>query len=58
MTVIKRRLMFANYKECLFKETAIIRPQQKFKSNHPEVYKEEVNKIELSSNDVRDIVNI
>ena len=56
--VIKRRLMFTNYKECLFNGTAIIRSQQKFKSNHPEVYKEDVNKIALSSNGVRDIVNI
>ena len=49
--VIKRRLMFENYKDCLFYDKIILKPQQRFKSDHREVYKEEVNKIALSSND-------
>ena len=47
--VIKRRLMFENYKYCLFNDTAILRSQQRFKSDHHEVYTEEINKIALSS---------
>ena len=49
--VIKRRLMFENYKYCLFNDTDILRSQQRFKSDHHEVYTEEVNKIALSSDD-------
>ena len=49
--VIKRRLMFENYKDCLFNSTVILRSQQRFKSDYHEVYTEEVNKIALSSND-------
>ena len=30
--VIKRRLMFENYKNCLFNEKAIFKKQQRFKS--------------------------
>ena len=49
--VIKRRLMFENYKDCLFNDKIILKSQQRFKSDHHEVYTEEVNKIALSSND-------
>ena len=49
--VIKRELMFENYKDCLFNGKAILRSQQRFKSDHHKVYTEEVNKIALSSND-------
>ena len=49
--VIKRRLMFENYKDCLFNNTVILRSQQRSKSDYHEVYTEEVNKIALSSND-------
>ena len=48
--VIKRRIMFENYKDCLFNDTVISRSQQRFKSDYHEVYTEEVNKIALSSN--------
>ena len=43
--------MFENYKDCLFNDKIILKPQQRFKSNHHKVYTEEVNKIMLSSND-------
>ena len=49
--VIKRRLMFENYKDCLFNGKIILKPQQRFKSDHHEMYTEEVNKISLSSDD-------
>ena len=49
--VIKRELMFDNYKESLFDNKVILKSQQRFRSDHHEVYTEEVNKIALSSND-------
>ena len=49
--VIKRRLMFENYKDCLFNDKTILRSQQRSKSYHQKVYTEEVNKIALSSDD-------
>ena len=48
--VIKRELMFENYKDCLFNGEVILKSQQRFKSDHHKVYTEEVNKIALSSN--------
>ena len=50
-SMIKRELMFKNYKDSLFNDEVIIRSQQKFRSDHHRVYTEEVNKIALSSND-------
>ena len=49
--VIKWELMFENYKDCLFNDKNILKSQQRFKSNHHNVYTEEINKIALSSND-------
>ena len=49
--VIKRGLMFENYADCLFNTKIILKSQQRFKSDHHEVYTEEVNKIVLNSND-------
>ena len=49
--VIKRRLMFENYKDSLFNNKTILKSQLRFKSNHHNVYTEEVNKIALNSND-------
>ena len=49
--IIKRRLMFENYKDSLFNNKTIIRSQLRLKSNHNNVYTEEVNKIALNSND-------
>ena len=43
--------MFENYKYCLFNAEAILKSQQRFKSDHHKVYTEEVNKIALSSDD-------
>ena len=49
--VIKRELMFENYKDSLFNNKIILKLQQRFKSDHHEVYTEEVNKIALSRDD-------
>ena len=49
--IVKRELMFENYKGALFNDKIIIRSQQRFSSYNHKVYTEEVNKIALSSND-------
>ena len=49
--IIKRELMFENYKDCLFNGKVILKSQQRFRIDHHRVYTEEVNKIALSSND-------
>ena len=49
--VIKRELMFENHIDSLYNGTVILRSQQRFKSDHHEVYTEEVNMVALSSND-------
>ena len=43
--------MFENYKGCLLNDEVILKSQQRFKSDHHKEYKEEANKIALSSND-------
>ena len=49
--IIKQKLMFENYKHCLFNNKTVYRSQEIFKSYYHDVYSEEVNKIALSSND-------
>ena len=49
--VIKRRLMFKNYTDCLFNDKTILQPQQRFKSDCHNVYIEQINKTTPSSND-------
>ena len=49
--VIKRRLKFNDYKDCLLNNEIILKSQQRFKSEAHNVYTEEVNKTALSSND-------
>ena len=49
--IVKRELMFENYKDSLFNDKIILRSQQRFRSDHHRVYTEEVNKIALSSKD-------
>ena len=49
--VIKQKLMFENYKDCLFNNKNLYRSQERFKSYYHDVYTEEVNNIVLSSND-------
>ena len=49
--VIKRRLKFNDYKDCLLNNEIMLKSQQRFKSEKHDVYTAEVNKIALSSND-------
>ena len=49
--IIKRRMIFENYKDSLFNNKTILRSQLRFKSDHDNVYTEEVNKIALNSID-------
>ena len=45
--------MFKNYKDCQFNNEIILKLQQRFKSDHRNVYTEQINKTTLSSNDDR-----
>ena len=49
--VIKQKLIFQNFKDCLFNNKHVYRSQERFKSYNHDAYTEEVNKIALSSND-------
>ena len=49
--VIKRRLMFENYKDSLFNNKTILKSQLRFKSDRHNVYAVEVNKLALNIND-------
>ena len=49
--VIKRRLKFENYTDCLFNDKTILKSQQNFKSDCHNLYTEQINKIALSTND-------
>ena len=49
--IVKREIIFKNYKDSLFNNEVTIRSQQRFRSYNHKVYTEEVNKIALSSND-------
>ena len=49
--VIKQKLMFQNFKDCLLNNKTVYRSQERFKSCNHDVYTEEVNKIALSNND-------
>ena len=51
--VIKRRLMFENYEDSLFNNKTIMWPQLRLKSDHDNVYTDEVNKIALNTSDNR-----
>ena len=49
--VIKRRLKFNDYKDCLLNNKILLKSQQRFKTERHYVYTEEINKIALSRND-------
>ena len=49
--VIKQRLKFNDYKDCLLSNEIILKLQQRFKSERHDVYTKEINKSALSSND-------
>ena len=47
--VIKHKLTFGDYKDSLLNSKIILKPQQRFISDHHEVYTEKANKIALNS---------
>ena len=49
--VIKRRLKFNDYKDCLLSNQIALKSQQRFKNERHDVYTEEINKTALTSND-------
>ena len=49
--VTKQKLMFKNYKDCLFNNKTVYRSQERYRSYYHIMYTEKVNKIALSSND-------
>ena len=49
--VIKRRLKFNDYKDCLLNNQIVLKSQQRFNNERHDAYTEEINKIALSSND-------
>ena len=48
--MIKEKLKFGEYKDCLLNAKAVLKSQQRFKSERHDLYTKEVNKIVLSSN--------
>ena len=57
MCVIKRMIKFNDYKNCLLKDKALLKSQQRFISKKHDVYTENINKITLSNNDNKRIVS-
>ena len=49
--VIKNDLKFHDYKDSVLRKKIILRSQQRFKSDHHNVFTEEINKVAISSND-------
>ena len=49
--VIKRRLMLENYRDSIFNNKTIMQTQMRFKSDHHDMYTEEINKIALNYTD-------
>ena len=56
-SVIKRKLKFNDYKNCLLNNEVVLKSQQRFKSERHDLYTEEINKIALSSNDDKRLQN-
>ena len=49
--VVKRKLKFNDYKDCLLNNQIVLKSQQRFNNERHDVYTEEINNIALSSND-------
>ena len=49
--IIKRRIKFKDYTDSVFENKTILRSKLRFKSDHPIVHTEEVNKTAISSDD-------
>ena len=48
--IIKQKLIFESYKDCLFNNKTTYRSQERFKNYYHNMYIEELNKVALSSN--------
>ena len=55
--VIKNMLKFEDYKNCMFGNGKVLKSQQRFKSENHAVYTECINKVALSCDDDKRIVN-
>ena len=55
--VVKRRLKFNDYKDCLLSNEIILTSRQRFKSEAHNVYTEEINRIALNTNDDKRLQN-
>ena len=55
--VIKRLIMYDNYRESLKEKKEILRKQQRFKSDKHDVYTEEIIKVALSFNDHKRLIS-
>ena len=49
--VKKQKILFQNFKDCLFNKKNVCISQERFKNYNHDIYTEEVNKIALSNND-------
>ena len=49
--VIKRIFKFNDYEDCILNNKIILKSQQRFQSDHHNIFTEQINKIALSSND-------
>jgi hypothetical protein len=54
--VIKKNISFGDYKRCLFEGTEIYKTMNMIRSRHHELYTEEINKVALSRNDDKRII--
>ena len=55
--VVKKMLRFDDYKNCLFSNGKVLRSQQRFKSENHTLYTENINKVALSCDDDKRIVD-
>ena len=55
--MIKRMIKFHDYKKYLLNDEVILKSQQRFKSKVHDVYTENINKIALSSNDDKRLID-
>ena len=56
--VILRLIKFDDYKNCLLNGVVVLKSQQRFKSKRHNVYTENINKIALSSNDNKRLIDL
>ena len=56
--VIKRMIKFNDYKKCLLNGEVLLKSQQRFKSKGHDVHTENINKIALSSNDDKRLIEV